>query len=982
MAYVPLDIRTEYSFGDGASRIEVLIERARAWGLEAAGIADLNSTFGWVPFAVAARAAGIHPILGVTLQLDLEDDEWIEPAEIQLLARDRDGGRNLLQLVSRAHLENPDGRPRVHVQDLEGFATGVLALDGGQRGPLMHLLRAGRVEAAERLAARLRRCFGADGFYARLDRRQAGGGHALEAAHLHLARQLNIPIVAAPTVRGSDASEAEAAAFLRRMHGVTASDPAAGEPLLSEREMHRLYRDLPEAVSNTCVVAALCRGDLALDERRPLVLATQSGSAPEAELRDACERGARERYDVGSLLDLPAAVRDRLAHELAVIEARELASCFVIVRDVVRHAKEEGIFVGPGCGSAAGSLVCYLAGITGVDPLQHGLSFERFVGSAPSVPEFVLEVERGRAADLGAWFTRRVGAASVVGVADAQVLGHGQAMQALARLEGLDATAVEGDPTRALEAGIRPPQLLSLHERARALEGLATAPRHRRGSFLVTTGPATDSVALARVGDAIVAQIGLDSARALGFLHVEIVPSRDAGVLQECRRRLASRRAVKLPADPAADAITMRALSSGDAVTVPGFDSGAVLHLLEQLEPQDFEDLVAILALEHAARRNPAVVSQYTAAVAGYVPTDADADVAAILLETRGILLYPEQVTAIAMAVAEMSADEAEALRVALHHRNIGDLARGRARFVRGAVENHRAVAEAERIFGLLLRFDLHEFDKAHACGRVRLGLEAAMLRAHHPRSYAAALLQENAGRLRRQREILVDAVAHGVAREELDAMAGGTTGSVEPRRNRRATNQLEMFSDPVQPGSQLEDLVQHASLWSPKEARPSSLLPHLAAGAHVRLAGVVREASSTGRSLAVGQIVLEDPWGRFDVMVTPRTHLRGFERELHPGCVVTVHGRLDRKRGKGMVVANRIDVATIASAQRVLFVGDRRAADARDERTGAGSRRPNAERHPSRPDIRVPRAAGARRRARRADLNHADSPGFPLLGG
>jgi DNA polymerase III alpha subunit len=282
----------------------------------------------------------------------------------------------------------------------------------------------------------------------------------------------------------------------------------------------------------------------------------------------------------------------------------------------------------------------------------------------------------------------------------------------------------------------------------------------------------------------------------------------------------------------------------------------------------------------------------------------------------------------------------------------------------------------------LLLRFDLHEFDKAHACGRVRLGLEAAMLRTHDPRDYAAALLQENAGRPRRRREILVDAIAHGVDRAELESVAGESSARVESRRKRRAANQLELVFDPTGFESEADALVEHASLWSPKEARPSSVLQHLAAGAHVRVAGAVLEESSAGRSLAVGQMVLEDPWGSFEVMITPRTHTRGFEHGLQRGSVVVVHGRLDRKRGKVMVVATRVEVATIASEQGILFVGERSAANSGNQRSGVGSRRPNAERRPSRPDIRVPRATGARRGARRAEENSSKLPRFPLLGG
>ena len=983
MTYVPLGIRTEYSFGDGACRVEALVEQARAWGLEAAGIADLNGTFGWVPFFVAARAAGIHPILGVTLHLETEDEGGYGPAEIQLLARNCDGVRNILQLVSRAHLENPTGEPRVHEQDLEEFAAGVLALDGGRRGPVVQALRAGRTNTAERITMRLRTWFGVDGFYAQLDRRRAGTQDVLDEAHLHLARRLNISLVAAPIVRGSDAAEAEAALFLRRTHGDATAAIHEAEPLLHERDLRRLYRDVPEAVANTCVVAALCRGDLALENRRPPLVATSSGNPPQVELREACERGARERYGVGSILDLPAAVRDRLAHELTVIEARELASCFLIVRDVVRHAKEEGIFVGPGRGSAAGSLVCYLIGITSVDPLQHGLSFQRFIGRSPAVPEFVLEVEREGAANLGTWLEQRVGAASIAGVASIPVLGHPAAMRGLAQLEGLPVEAIEGGPERALRAGIRPPQFLELHEKARRLEALALAPHIQPGSYFITPEPVTSCLAVARVGEGIVAQITLDAARALGLMHVAILPSRDLSVVHACCRALAIDDGPAM-SDGDSNVAALQALSRGDAVTVPGFESGAMLHLLEQLEPQDFEDLVAVCALELAGRRNPALVSQYTAAVAGYVPMDADADVATILVETRGVLLYPEQVLAIAMAVAGMSPAEAESLRHALHHRNIGDLARGRAQFIRGGVEHGRSVAEAERLFAPLLRFDLHEFDKADACARVQFGLEAAALRAQHPKQYAKALLSQNVERTRRMREIILDAVCHGVLLVEVDSSAVAAGGK---RRSRQAPNQLTLgFEAAVEArprGWGSDALVQHAALWTRGGARPSSVLPHLKAGSQVRIAGKVQEVSGTGKVFSGTHVAMEDAWGRFECVTTARTVMQARGSMLRHGDVAMVHGRVERRRGLEVVVATRVEVAT--SEQGILFLnpGSAASANPKQERSGVGSRRPNAERRASHSDTRAGRL-GMRRSARRADDARQEAPGagFPLLGG
>lgn len=814
MNYVPLGVRTEYSFLDGMCRIEPLVERARALRFNALGIADLHSGYGFVPFYAAAQAAGLKPILGATVRVHADvaaQQAWgPEPAPMKLFARDAEGYRNLLRLLSLAHLECGDGEPSVGLQDLERFARGLIALDGGLAGPVAQCLLRGEAAEAEKLAARLRASFGGEGFGIELQRLPFPEDARTEPERVRLARRLNLLLVATTDVRYLEPGEAEAHAVLECIRDgrtlVTALVPGAADGahlLRSDLEMRQLFRDLPEALDNTTLVAERCQVELELGSPRAPEAKSESGREPQAELQRLAERGALQRYGVPRYDELSAAVRDRLAHELAVIEELELASCFLIARDVVRSAREEGIFVGPGRGAAAGSLVCYVTGITALDPLVHGLLFERFVSrGAARLPEFDFDVENSGRDALVQRVRREIGPERVAHAASITTLSTRSVVREVAHALGFESEEIDSigrslhadgvadlwqalDRSPALRRSYQAdPRVRRLLDVARRLEGLPRIPALQTGGLLVAPEGITDVVALqrSRTGE-VMAQATHESAQALGLLRIELAASRALGVIQTTLRLLGERKATGLGLEtlPLDDEPTFRTLAAGDTSGVTHLDGANVQEVLRQVEPGCFADLVAVLCLVRPGSRTAGLLERFVARRhpdAEGVP--GDGLMQSVLESTSGLLLYQEQLVEIAVLVAGFSRDDAEALRGALQRRRIGDLARFRARFVRGAVERGVALESAEEIFGTLLRFANFDFDKAHGTGTALLAYASAYLRAHHAAEYAAAAAEESAGQHARVVEVLVDALAHGVEVLPVDVNRSQSGYSVE----------------------------------------------------------------------------------------------------------------------------------------------------------------------------------------------------------
>ncbi len=788
MTYVPLDVRTEYSFLDALCRVPALVERARAYRFEALGVADEHSVLALPRFALAARAAGIRPLLGARLRLhaDLPSSApWgsAQP-EMLLYATDARGYGNLLQLVTLAHLECGQGEPGVSFEDLDNARAGLLALDGGHRGPLCGTLAQSGPGTAARLAGRLRELFGAEDFFIQMQRHGEHAEIAMEPHLLHLARTLNVPVVAANETRYLDAEEARQYEVLRcSSAGRALADPARPalrprQHLRSPVEMQSLFRDLPEALANTRLVAERCQFELAPGIAPEFT--TDSGRHPLAELRLQCERGACRRYGMLRYQDVPATARDRIHHELAKIAEKKLASCFLLAQDVVRYASEEGVPVGPGRGGLAGSLVAFVLGLTEVDPMLHGLRCEPFLAGS-TVPEFEFDVAHWGHERLLHGVQRRLGTERVARC------GHVERLSARGAVR-MAATALGADPSAAAEldrallhavpAGAggtrgsspwrRTAQTRAILEQAIRLEGLAQRLVASHGRMLVGPGPMAAKVALQRHdGGLHLAQATDEDASLLGLLRLHLEPARSVSLVDHAARLVATRkdRPFTLAGFTLDDERTYRQLASGATLGVPGLESPRAQALLKRLQPARFDALVTALALEHDAGWGQEGQNK----IARGPLSSGWPELEELLQRTHGFLLFEEQAVEIATRLAGYDDEAAESLRTAICRRDWGNLGRQRPAFLTGAVERGAEVGQAEALFAQLVASQGALWSRARTTAQALFAYQAAFFSAHAPEEFFTALLDLSTGQTGRADLILREAVERQIKLLDVD---------------------------------------------------------------------------------------------------------------------------------------------------------------------------------------------------------------------
>ncbi len=806
MSYVPLGIRTEYSFFDGLCRVPSLVERARAMRFGAIGVADLHSTLALPRLQLAAREAGLRAILGARVRLLPElpvqlSRGHVQP-EIQLLATDARGLRNLFRLVSLAHLERGDDESGLTLADLENSETGLLAIDGGGDGPVCRAFLQENPAAAIRIAGRLRAIFGAENFFMQVQRHGETDELGLEPFILHLARKLNVAVVAVNDTRYLDAEEARQYEVVRcHAAGRTLADPARPglrprQHLRSQVEMQHLFRDLPEALANTCVIAERCQATLELGLTRPPQVPIGSGRHPDLELRLRSERGACRSFGTERYQDLPVIVRDRIAHELAILEEKKLASCFLLVQDVTRHAREEGIPAGPGRGSLTGSLVAHVLGITALDPLAHGLIFERFISPAQhGLPGFDLEFAHVQRETVLQTLRQRVGRECVaqLGVVErltaraaanlaATVLGvSGETKEALA--QEIHAAGEKSAVRRRTSTLWDNPRLRAVLEIASRLEGMPQRLVGSPSGLLIGSSPLTDEVALER-GPAgiLIAQATQEDAELLGFMRLHLQGSRHTSVQALAIRLVGDRsgRKVELETGHLDDESTYRGITSGRTQGVPYLEGARCQAALRQVQPARFTDLVAFIAATRPwtwAEGGAERLAQFDKVGGG---TPAHLEIARILAPTQGQWLFEEQLLQTVSALAGYDLAHAEQLRLAIVSRRWGEVAKHRQRFLSDCVERGTALAAAEGFFARLLALAGILTCQADATARAQVAYRSAYLAVHHPLEFFAALLHYSVGQGERNDALLREAVERQVRLLDVDINCSDCSSVIE----------------------------------------------------------------------------------------------------------------------------------------------------------------------------------------------------------
>jgi DNA polymerase-3 subunit alpha len=810
--FVHLRVHSSYSLLEGALPVKRLAKLAKADAQPALAITDRNNLFGALEFSEALSEEGIQPIIGCTLALATEPEmrgsPGLKPAggegggwlagSIALLAKDETGYRNLVRLSSSAFVDAPDHLPpHVGLETLARHAEGLIALTGGPEGPLNRHLADGRDSAAEALALELARMFG-DRLYVELQRHGTPEEEATEAKLVSLAYRLGLPLVATNQAYFAERGDFDAHDALLCIAGgryVSEDDRRRLTPehyLKSRAEMQALFADLPEALASTVEIARRCA--FRPVSRAPIlprfIKGASDADAAEAEALRAEARAGLERR-LAAHAPAPGRTAEeyfaRLDYELDIIIRMKFQGYFLIVADFIQWAKRQGIPVGPGRGSGAGSVVAWALTITDLDPIRFGLLFERFLNpERVSMPDFDIDFCQDRRDEVIRYVVEKYGRDRV-----AQIITFGK-LQARAVLRDVGrvlqipygqvdklcklvpnnpanpvtlAEAIAGEP-KLQEARAAEPAVAQMLDIGLKLEGLYRHASTHAAGIVIGDRPLVDLVPLYRDprSDMLVTQFNMKWVEPAGLVKFDFLGLKTLTVLARAEAMIrASGCDIDLAKIGLDDPATYELISRGDTVGVFQLESTGMRDALRKLKPDRFEDIIAMVSLYRPGPMDnidPYINRKYGLETPDYLHPLIEP----ILKETYGVIIYQEQVMSIAQVLSGYSLGEADLLRRAMGKKIKAEMDKQQARFVEGAVNNGVPKAKAAQIFDLVAKFAGYGFNKSHAAAYALIAYQTAYLKANYPVEFFAASMTCDMGNTDKLYLFAQDAKKRGIA--------------------------------------------------------------------------------------------------------------------------------------------------------------------------------------------------------------------------
>ncbi len=792
MDFCHLHCHSEMSLLDGMSRVSELPRRARELGMSALALTDHGVLSGAVEFTAACREEGVKPILGAEGylarrgHLDKEPKLDDAPYHLLMLAESQIGYRNLVELVSTAWTEGFYYRPRVDKELLSAHQEGLIVSSGCLSGEIPSLILAGRLEQAWESARWYREVFGPDRFLIELMDHGLEDEMRLRPHLLEMASRLDLKLVAtqdAHYLSPDDARSHDILLCIQTAKTVNQPDrmryPNGSFYLKSPDEMGQLFSELPQALTNTLEIAERCAASVEWSGPHAPEFTLPAGETAKTHLRALVTSRLSERYPNPS----PEVLR-RLENELAVISGTGFESYFLITADFVDFARRQQIAVGPGRGSAPGSVVAYVLGITDVDPIAYHLLFERFLNPERiSPPDIDIDFDYTRRDEVIRYVRDRYGEdrvahiitfgtlaarAAIRDVARALEVPYGEADR-MAKLVPAEIgitleRALELSPELAAMARLSP-QLQELFTIARKLEGM---PRHasvHAAGIVIAPGPLNQLVPLQKMADGtVVTQFTMTALEEVGLLKMDFLGLRTLTVIDNAVSQLqASGETVpdrhQMPLD---DQATLRLLAEADTYGVFQMESDGMRQLLLDLRPSGIEDVIAAVSLYRPGPMEniKLFLAQKHSGDVRYLHPD----LKPILADTYGVIVYQEQVMEVAAVMAGYSLAEADLLRRAMGKKKAEILIAERAKFIQGCLAKGHPMALAESLYDLIFRFANYGFNRAHGASYGLLAYQTAYLKAHHPAAYLAAHLTSLVGNEGKVAEGLADLSAHQVA--------------------------------------------------------------------------------------------------------------------------------------------------------------------------------------------------------------------------
>ncbi|MCM8758008.1 MAG: DNA polymerase III subunit alpha, partial [Candidatus Omnitrophica bacterium] len=772
--FVHLHLHTQYSLLDGACRIPELINLANQYKMDSLSITDHGNMFGAIEFYVSAQNAGIKPIIGCEIYIAPasrfdKSSGGIEEASYHfiLLARDEEGYLNLMRLVSIGYLEGFYYRPRIDKEVLSEYSKGLIGLSACLKGEIPFLLQQDRFNEALKSADDFRCILGKDNFFLELQENLIPEQKKVNEGLIKISKELNIPLVATNDVHYLNAKNATSHEVLLCIQTqTTLDDPNRLRFQTNEfyfkspQQMKELFKDIPEAITNTVEIASRCNLELDFSHiHLPRYELPEPGKTKIEFLREMCLEGLNRRYK-----EITPHIKERLEHELKIIEETGFASYFLIVWDFIRYAKEKGIPVGPGRGSSAGSLVSYLLGITDIDPLKYGLIFERFLNPERiGLPDIDIDFCYERRQEVIDYVRKKYGEENVAQIITFGTMQARAVIRDVGRVMGLPyaevdkvAKMVPPDPDitlkEALEQSI---ELKNLYENdtkikklidtALELEGLSHhASIHAAGVVIADTNLTSYTPLFKTADGRISTGYSMESLEKIGLLKMDFLGLRTLTVIDETLNTIKERRGISIKTEdiPLDDPLTFKLLASGQTTGVFQLESSGMRDLLKKVCPQRFEDLIAILALYRPGPMGSGMQEDFIQRRHSRTPIKYDhKKLEPILAGTYGILIYQEQVMRIVSELAGFTLSQADMLRRAITKKIPEVMEQHRNNFIVGCKRNGINENVANKIFDLIEYFAGYGFNKSHSAAYALISYRTAYLKANYPVEFMTALL-------------------------------------------------------------------------------------------------------------------------------------------------------------------------------------------------------------------------------------------------
>ncbi len=776
--FVHLHTHSEFSLLDGLGKLDHLIERAKSYGMDALALTDHGSMYGSFKFYLKAKAAGIKPILGVETYMarrsrfDKEGKLDTDPYHLLLLAKNEVGYKNLMKLVTQAHLEGYYYKPRIDWELLKEHHEGIICTSACLQGQVSNLLRDGKQKEAEKVASDYAELFGADHYYIEIQKHpHIPLIEEVNEKLIALSRKLGIPLVATNDIHYVDADDAEAQEILLCVQTqrtiIEKNRPLSmlGSPdfyMRSPDEMKDLFIEYPDAIANTVKIASMCDIELSVGKWILPKYPIAETETPAEHLKNMVESRVAGKY--ATVTDQ---VRERIAYELDIINTKGYSMYFLIVQDFVNWAKDNGIGVGPGRGSAAGSIISYILNITGLDPLYFNLPFERFLNPfRPSAPDIDLDFADDRRDEVIAYVTQRYGKDKVAQIITFGTMEARGAVRDAGRALGMPYArpdriskmippgfqgshmtiekALEQSPELSL-AYKTEPETKRLLDVARKLEGVARHASVHAAGVVISDKPIVEYTPIQKEskGERIITQydmytVGEDG---VGLLKMDFLGLRNLTIMSQALKFIKEVRdeTIDLSKISLTDKKTYDMLAMGETTGVFQLESAGMRRYIKELQPSNIFDLMAMVALYRPGpmlvipefikrKQNPALI------------TYPDPKLKDVLAQSYGIICYQDDVLLTAITLAGYSWGDADKLRKAVGKKIATEMKKQREKFIHGCVENGLTSKKAEDIFTLIEPFAGYGFNKAHAACYAMIAYQTAYLKANYPVEFMTAV--------------------------------------------------------------------------------------------------------------------------------------------------------------------------------------------------------------------------------------------------